>query len=182
MLVFVALLQISIGSPPSLDDARRALHTADTAAAVATLSATIRADTLYDAEDLAALILLHWIGRSPEYSTALSMWKSGVETVSGRKAVERWTSPLAFIAMRNFADLDQGKDDRFIQEGPIHYVHAKLVWVAGRLVEEGIKETDSAVLGPGDERPPGRAWRRASAEKPHILAEKIAACKVRCVT
>ena len=33
MLALVVLLQISIATPPSLDAARRALHTADTAAA-----------------------------------------------------------------------------------------------------------------------------------------------------
>ena len=118
MLAFVALLQISAATPPSLDAARQALRHTDTSAAVATLVALVQTDSVYDSRDVTALLLLRWIGRSPTHKKALTLWERAWPTLEGDKGTFRWQSMLARAAMFALRALDRGETDQAIYQGP----------------------------------------------------------------
>jgi hypothetical protein len=142
MLALVALIQVSVATPPALDAARLALHRGDTATAVATLVARVQADSVYGSEDVAALLLLRWIGRSPAFGDAWSAWKASVPTDDEPKGSSHWDSRFARQTLLLLRALDEGSDDRSIQEGKYHTVSPEKAKTLAR--------TDQAVLGPDD--------------------------------
>jgi len=114
MLVLVAFLQVSLATPSHLDDARRALHAADTAAAVATLSALVTSDTTITSEEIAALLLLRWIGRSGFQDRVEAVWDRAFQPV-GIASGANWTLPeMVMFVLRELRD---GRADAEIAQG-----------------------------------------------------------------
>jgi hypothetical protein len=152
MLALIALFQVSAATPSSLDAARQALRHADTAAAVAALATVLQTDTVYDSQDVAAVLLLRWIGRSPAHKDALAPWQRTWPTLDPTDTV-RWDSSGARAALLVLRALDRGGDDRDIQEGPIHEIR----W-QGEARARGISMHDTTmVIGIADSLP-GPSW------------------------
>jgi hypothetical protein len=123
------IVTLALGSPrarldaqaPPLDAARRALHAGDTATAVATLNALVESDTVYDSQDVAALLLLRYIGHSPSQRAVQEVWEHAWPTLEGGSGTFRWESPVVRAAMWAVREIDRTLADVVVlkREHPI---------------------------------------------------------------
>jgi hypothetical protein len=116
MVALLVLLQVSAATPPSLDAARRFLRVADTSAAVTALIGITVADTVLGSDDIAALLLLRWIGHdAATQPRAAAAWEAAVRGEGpfflGETGPEWSATGLVFFTAKQVA---RGVSDRAV--------------------------------------------------------------------